>query len=148
MSGIRGRDTKPEVLIRKALFSRGFRYRLHASDLPGKPDLVFPRYGAALFVHGCFWHGHDCKFFKLPATRPDFWAQKISGNRERDCRQLTALKGKGWRALVVWECVIRKNSIIAFDVLIDCIEGWLINGEKSACIDLAGIRSRQKSVKT
>lgn len=148
MSGIRGKDTKPEVLIRKALHSRGFRYRLHASDLPGKPDLVFPRYGAALFVHGCFWHGHDCKFFKLPSTRPDFWAQKISANRERDRRQLTALKDKGWRTLVVWECAIRKNSTIAFDVLIECIVRWLINGENSACIDLAGIESRQTSEKS
>ena len=90
MSGIRGKDTKPEVLIRKALHGRGLRYRLHASDLPGKPDLVFPRYGAALFIHGCFWHGHDCKYFKLPATRTEFWGGEINDNRDRDGRQLDA----------------------------------------------------------
>jgi len=139
MSGIRGKDTKPEVLIRKALHGRGFRYRLHASDLPGKPDLVFPRYRAALFVHGCFWHGHDCKFFKLPATRPDFWEQKINGNRKRDRRQLVALKEKGWRTLVVWECMTRKGAALSFSMLIDCIENWLIMGSNSAYIDAGGI---------
>lgn len=139
MSGIRGKDTKPEVLIRKALHSRGFRYRLHASGLPGKPDIVFPRYGAALFIHGCFWHGHDCKFFKLPATRTDFWEQKISGNRERDRRQLAALKEKGWRTLVIWECMTRKGAALSLDMLIDCIENWLIMGGKSGYIDAGGI---------
>lgn len=139
MSGIRGKDTKPEVLIRKALHSRGFRYRMHASDLPGKPDIVLPKYEAALFVHGCFWHGHDCKFFKLPATRPDFWEQKISGNRERDRRQLAALNKKGWRTLIVWECMTRKEATLSFDMLIDCIENWLTMGGNSAYIDAGGI---------
>lgn len=139
MSGIRGKDTKPEVLIRKALHGRGFRYRLHASNLPGKPDLVFPRYRAALFVHGCFWHGHDCRFFKLPATRPDFWGQKINDNRERDRRQQDALKEKGWRTLVVWECMTRKGTALPFDMLIGFIENWLTMGGSSAYIDSGGI---------
>lgn len=138
MSGIRGKDTKPEMLIRKALHARGFRYRLHVSGLPGKPDIVFPRYGAALFVHGCFWHGHDCRFFRLPATRQDFWARKISGNRDRDQRQLDALREQGWRVLVVWECATRKGAA-PFEMLIDHIGNWLATGGGLARIDADGI---------
>lgn len=145
MSGIRGKDTKPEILIRKALHSRGFRYRLHASYLPGKPDLVFPRYQAAIFIHGCFWHGHDCKFFKLPATRPDFWENKINNNRIRDSRQLDMLHVKGWRTLVVWECMTRKGASMPFDMLIDCIEHWLKTDGNSAYIDEGGIHVQRQN---
>jgi DNA mismatch endonuclease (patch repair protein) len=107
MSRIRGRDTKPEMLIRKGLHSRGLRYRLYARDLPGRPDLVFPRFRAVIFVHGCFWHGHDCPLFKLPLTRQAFWEKKIAQNRLRDASNHAALRASGWRVLTVWECCLR-----------------------------------------
>ncbi|MCA8298803.1 DNA mismatch endonuclease Vsr [Burkholderia sp. AU30198] len=107
MSGIRGRNTKPEILIRSLLHRQGFRFRLHVRDLPGKPDIVLPRYHAVIFVHGCFWHGHDCSLFKLPRTRPDFWREKIDRNRANDNKALTALLTEGWRVGIVWECALR-----------------------------------------
>lgn len=107
MSRVRGRDTKPEMLLRKGLHARGLRYRLYPKNVPGKPDLVFPRHRAVILIHGCFWHGHDCPLFNWPATRPEFWRKKIEGNRERDARTLDELHAAGWRALVVWECGLR-----------------------------------------
>lgn len=107
MSGIRGRNTKPEVVIRSLLHRRGFRFRLHVRDLPGKPDIVLPRYHAVIFVHGCFWHGHDCPFFKWPSTRPEFWREKIERNQANDLKATGALMGTGWRVGIVWECAIR-----------------------------------------
>ncbi len=107
MSGIRGRNTKPEVFIRSLLHRQGFRFRLHASELPGRPDIVLPRYNAVVFVNGCFWHGHDCPLFKLPATRPDFWREKISRNQQNDIKANSAMFSRGWRVCVVWECAIR-----------------------------------------
>jgi len=107
MSGIRGKDTKPELRVRHYLHAQGFRFRLHDRRLPGKPDLVLPKWNAAVFVHGCFWHWHDCRYFKLPKTRPEFWSEKLAGNRARDeinCRRLEAL---GWRVLVIYECELR-----------------------------------------
>lgn len=107
MRRIRGKDTKLEMLLRRGLHSRGLRYRLHPKNLSGKPDMVFPRYRAVIFVHGCFWHGHDCSLFKWPTTRADFWRKKIKGNRERDIRIVDQLIMAGWRVLVVWECALR-----------------------------------------
>lgn len=107
MSGIRGKDTKPEWLIRRGLHALGYRYRLHDRSLPGRPDLVFRRRMAVIFIHGCFWHGHDCPLFKLPGTRTDFWKEKIRGNRERDERTVAALVSQGWRVAIVWECALR-----------------------------------------
>jgi DNA mismatch endonuclease (patch repair protein) len=107
MSGIRGRNTKPEVLIRRILHGKGFRFRLHVPDLPGKPDIVFPRYRAVIFVHGCFWHGHGCRLFKWPSTRPDFWRKKISRNQANDNRSREMLAAAGWRVAIVWECALR-----------------------------------------
>ncbi|TXC66171.1 DNA mismatch endonuclease Vsr [Piscinibacter aquaticus] len=107
MSRIRGRDTRPEMLVRQGLHARGLRYRLHDRKLPGRPDLVFPRHGAVLFVHGCFWHAHGCALSKLPATRQDFWKQKLEGNAARDRRAIDALQAAGWRVLVIWECALR-----------------------------------------
>lgn len=107
MAGIRGRNTKPEILIRSLLHRQGFRFRLHVRNLPGKPDMVFPRYRAVVFVHGCFWHGHDCPLFKWPDTRPEFWREKIGRNQSNDNRTRTALITAGWRVGVVWECAIR-----------------------------------------
>src|SRR6516165_796645 len=101
MSRIRGRDTKPELLLRRGLHGRGFRYRLHRRDLPGCPDLVLPRYHAVVFVHGCFWHDHHCHLSKLPETRQEFWRRKIEGNAARDRKAAVALQGRGWRVLVI-----------------------------------------------
>jgi DNA mismatch endonuclease, patch repair protein len=127
MAAIRGKDTKPEIQIRHGLFSRGYRYRLHCSGLAGKPDLVFPKYRAAIQVQGCFWHKHDCRYFKWPATRPEFWRQKIEGNVARDQRALYQLKIDGWRALVIWECALKKCSPSEFEELLDQVERWLLS---------------------
>jgi DNA mismatch endonuclease (patch repair protein) len=107
MSGIRGRNTKPEILIRSLLHRRGFRFRLDARDLAGRPDIVLPRYHAVIFVHGCFWHGHNCHLFKWPQTRAEFWRDKIGRNRANDAKAQAALLDAGWRVATVWECALR-----------------------------------------
>jgi DNA mismatch endonuclease (patch repair protein) len=107
MSRIRGRNTKPELVLRRELHARGLRFRLHCKELPGKPDLVFPRWKAVILIHGCFWHGHGCPMFKRPATRGNFWSTKIARNQERDREAFTSLRAAGWRVLVVWECALR-----------------------------------------
>jgi len=107
MSRIRGRDTKPEMIVRRGLHALGLRYRLHDKNLPGKPDLVFPAHRTVIFVHGCFWHGHTCPMFKWPATRHEFWRTKIMTNRERDRISIERLRTAKWRVLVVWECSLR-----------------------------------------
>ena len=107
MSGIRGKDTKPELRVRHYLHAQGFRFRLHDRRLPGKPDLVLPKWNAAVFVHGCFWHWHDCRYFKLPKTRPEFWSEKLAGNRARDEINRRRLETLGWRVLVIYECELR-----------------------------------------
>jgi DNA mismatch endonuclease (patch repair protein) len=135
MSGIQGKNTKPEISIRKALHARGFRYRIHAKNLPGKPDLVLPKYSAVVFVHGCFWHGHSCRYFKIPQTRPDFWRDKIEKNRARDKIQESFLSAEGWRVLVVWECAVRSMNKEKSQLLIDLIAEWLINGNEYLQID-------------
>lgn len=108
MAAIKGKNTKPEVWLRKELFKRGFRYRLHRKDLPGKPDIVLPRFNAVIFVNGCFWHCHEgCPYFKLPKSNPDFWHTKLIANKERDANSHTALLRRGWKVVVVWECAIK-----------------------------------------
>jgi len=130
MAGIRGKDTKPELAIRKGLFARGFRYRLHDSRLPGKPDLVLPRYHAVLFVNGCFWHGHDCPLFKKPATNTEFWHRKIEKNRENDKKNSMALSGSGWRVLTIWECAFRKPGTKSIEQVVDMAANWLLSESK------------------
>src|SRR3954447_17314111 len=107
MSRIRGRDTEPEMALRRALHALGFRFRLHRKDLPGRPDLALPKHRAVIFIHGCFWHGHGCHLLKMPATNSTFWRTKIEANRTRDARDITAMHALGWRVLTVWECAIR-----------------------------------------
>lgn len=110
MSRIRSRDTKPEMIVRRTLHARGLRYLLHVRDLPGCPDLVFPANRAVIFVHGCFWHGHRCPLFKLPATRTEFWREKIMGNVARDLRIADEIAERGWRRLTVWECALKGRA--------------------------------------
>ncbi len=105
MSQIKATDTKPEMVVRKYLHSKGFRYRLHVKDLPGKPDLVLPMYKTVIFVHGCFWHAHEeCKYFKLPKTRTEWWYGKLNSNKARDEKHYQELKGMNWNVIVIWEC--------------------------------------------
>jgi DNA mismatch endonuclease (patch repair protein) len=109
MAHIRARDTKPELLLRKALFSLGYRYRLHPATLPGKPDIVFPGRKKAIFVNGCFWHSHNCKYGQVvPATRPEFWATKRSATVARDARKNAELEALGWTVFTVWECELSR----------------------------------------
>ena len=112
MSQIRGKDTRPEEVVRKYLFAKGFRYRKNDSRLPGKPDIVLPKYKTVIFVNGCFWHGHEgCKYFVWPQNNADFWKSKISGNIARDQVNKKLLAEKGWRILVIWECELKKACI-------------------------------------
>ncbi len=125
MSGIRGKNTRPEMQVRRALFERGFRYRLHSRDLPGTPDLVLPRYRAVVFVHGCFWHGHDCSFFRWPTTRPEFWRAKITRNRAVDREATKRLHAAGWRVLTVWECALRGRTDEQRQAVYDAAADWV-----------------------
>ena len=125
MSGIRGKNTKPELMIRKAIHAQGFRYRIHDSKIPGKPDLVFPKWKAVIFVNGCFWHGHDCSLYRLPATRTNFWKDKIERNRQRDDNVRSMLYNTGWRVITVWECALRGRDKIGLDAVIDRVTRWL-----------------------
>lgn len=128
MSRIRGKDTKPEIVVRSGLHAKGYRFRLHQRDLPGSPDLVLRRFHAVIFVHGCFWHAHiNCKNFKIPRSRAVFWQEKLMGNKERDLRNINALLEMGWRVLVVWECATRQKNTAK---LIDDITLWLQSAEK------------------
>lgn len=125
MSGIKGKNTSPELVIRKALHARGFRFRIHTTHLPGKPDLILPKFRAAIFVHGCFWHGHNCRYFKTPKTRTEFWMDKIEKNKVRDAIQIAKLNEADWRTLIIWECAIRKMKSENSITLIDTVAAWL-----------------------
>jgi len=142
MSGIRGGNTKPELHVRRMLHRQGFRFRLHVSDLPGKPDIVLPRYCAVIFVHGCFWHGHDCYLFRMPSTRRDFWQTKIGRNRENDCRAISALNSAGWRVMTVWECALRGRKRLDDAALTGLIDTWLRGNQPHA--ELAGSHEGEK----
>jgi DNA mismatch endonuclease, patch repair protein len=112
MSRIKGKNTKPEMLVRKFLHANGFRYRLHVKDLPGKPDIVLPKYKTVIFVHGCFWHGHkDCKYFIVPKTRTEWWLTKINSNIVNDTKASKALKKEGWNIIYLWECSLKPTQL-------------------------------------
>lgn len=125
MSGIKGKNTKPELVIRRKLHARGFRFQLHRRNLPGSPDIVLPKYRAAILINGCFWHGHDCRLFKWPKTRPDFWREKITGNILRDRRKKAELRRLGWRICVLWECEIKAANEEQLTTIVDRIVEWL-----------------------
>jgi DNA mismatch endonuclease, patch repair protein len=110
MASIRGKNTRPELIVRRAIHAAGFRYRLHVKELPGKPDIVLPKYRTVILVNGCFWHGHDCEKFRLPKTRTNFWKKKINGNKRRDENAAKALNILGWRVAIVWECAVSRSK--------------------------------------
>ena len=131
MKAIRARGTKLERIIGRGLHARGFRYRLNVKQLPGTPDLAFPKHHAVIFAHGCFWPGHDCHLFKIPDTRPDFWLAKIKANQSRDEQALDQLHENGWRTMIVWECATRgKKKHNLQDVLQEC-DNFLRSGVPS-----------------
>ncbi len=136
MAAIRGRDTKPELVLRRSLHAMGFRYRLHSRNLPGRPDMVFPRFRAVLFVNGCFWHGHGCDLFHWPKTREEFWRDKIGANIARDRAALAALREARWRTGVVWECAMKGQGRQDPAEMIATVADWLHSGESS--LDLTG----------
>lgn len=112
MSRIRATNTKPEMLVRKFLHAQGFRYKLHDKTLPGKPDLVLPKYKTVIFIHGCFWHGHtNCKYFVVPKTRTDWWLNKINTNSANDVKAVKVLKKDGWKIITVWECDLKSAKL-------------------------------------
>jgi DNA mismatch endonuclease (patch repair protein) len=131
MAGIQGKNTRPEISIRRALFRQGFRFRLHDKRLPGKPDIVLPSYNAVIQVHGCFWHCHGCHLFKWPASNAEFWKTKINGNRKVDERTATQLRKLGWRVLVVWECALKGVRDAEAQRVVDRIVRWLRSPRRS-----------------
>ena len=131
MAGIKGKNTRPELIIRCGLHRMGYRFRLHVKRLPGKPDLVFPKYRAVIQVHGCFWHGHGCHLFKWPSTRQEFWKEKITGNKNRDARNLVALNELGLRTLTIWECALKGLGQVKIENVLIEASKWLKNNEDS-----------------
>ena len=128
MAAIQGRNTKPEVALRRGLHRSGFRYVLHDRRLPGRPDIVFPRYQAVVFVHGCFWHRHDgCRYATTPKTRPEFWSKKFEANVARDQRNRQAVSEAGWKTAVVWECALRGPRL---DETVARVSQWLRSGSR------------------
>ncbi|MBI4666957.1 MAG: DNA mismatch endonuclease Vsr [Nitrospinae bacterium] len=136
MSRIKGKDTKPEILIRKALFKQGVRFRIQGKSLPGKPDLVLKKYSTVIFVHGCFWHGHDCSHFRMPSSNRVFWKKKIQGNKRNDMQHLATLRENGWRVLWIWECSIRRADSDAAEKVAHKAVKWLLT--KSAFKEIKG----------
>lgn len=128
MSAVRAKNTKLEIEIRRRLFAQGFRYRLHARDLPGTPDMVLPKYATIIFVHGCFWHYHGCHLSSIPGTRRSWWKKKLEDNVKRDSEAVSELQNLGWRVLIIWECGFRKpktNRAEALDIIAVRAAGFL-----------------------
>ena len=132
MSKISGKNTKPEILVRKFLFSKGFRYRINVKTLPGKPDIVLPKYKTVIFINGCFWHGHNCKKGKLPSSNIDFWKEKISNNKSRDDKNSDLLVKLGWKVIIIWQCEISKidNRIKILNKLLEDIKQQIARCQK------------------
>ena len=132
MSRIRGKDTKPEMLVRKFLFANGFRYRLHVKNLPGRPDIVLPKLRTVIFVHGCFWHGHEnCKYFVVPKTRTGFWLDKIKGNKQRDLESILSLQKEGWKIISIFECELKgTNQKRTLSRILENISAALMNNQE------------------
>jgi len=135
MAAIRGKDTKPELMVRRGLHAKGFRYRLQGRGLPGRPDIVLPKHRAVIFVHGCFWHRHDCPLFRWPQTRQDFWRDKINGNARRDAEAISLLLNVGWRVGIVWECALKGRGKRRWPEVIDSLALWLSSDTKQFCVE-------------
>ena len=131
MASVKNKNTSPELNIRKALFSKGIRYRLHDRKLPGSPDLVFPKYKAVIFIHGCFWHNHNCKHGRLPITNRAFWENKLHGNAKRDQQIVDKLHSLGWRTRVIWLCSLKNKQKFASDGDVDEIINWLMESQRA-----------------
>jgi DNA mismatch endonuclease (patch repair protein) len=142
MSRIRGKNTRPELMIRLGLYALGFRYRLHRRDLPGCPDLVFPKYRAVIFINGCLWHAHKCHLFQWPRTNAQFWRQKINRNRRNDLRATTQLLDKDWRVLTIWECAVRGRLRLDPETLFDRITKWLVSRQRRLHIEARDVGLR------
>jgi len=132
MAGIKGKNTKPELQVRKLMHGLGYRYRLHDKKLPGRPDLVFPKHSAVIQVQGCFWHRHDCHLFKWPSSRTEFWREKITSNVERDHVNLEKLESLGWRTLMIWECALKGKEKINLLELGEIVQAWLLSDNVNA----------------
>lgn len=137
MSRVRGKNTKPELVVRRALHAMGYRFRLHRRDLPGSPDIVLPKHRTAVLVHGCFFHGHGCDLFRWPAQNEAFWREKIGGNMARDAKALEALRSSGWRTLVVWECAVKGRGKLSDEELAEGLRAFLEGGSSD---EIAGRR--------
>lgn len=135
MAGIKGKDTKAEISVRKGLHKIGFRYQLHRKDLPGKPDLVFPKFQAVILINGCFWHAHNCHLFKWPSSRPEFWQEKISSNKVRDKINIEKLTSLGWKVLVIWECSLKGKTRRDLNEVIHTAANWLQYDSQNAEIE-------------
>lgn len=145
MAAIRGRDTAPEVAVRTGLFRLGYRYRKNDRQLPGKPDLVFPKYRAVVFINGCFWHYHGCRLFKMPGTRTEWWRAKLKHTREVDLKNQLALREQGWRVMVVWECALRGTGTTRAEATASAIQqvsAWLERGGRLR--ELPGVRPHSR----
>ncbi|PQZ47253.1 very short patch repair endonuclease [Ochrobactrum sp. MYb15] len=146
MAGIKGKNTKPELLLRRALHARGFRFRIHSSKVPGRPDIVLPKHRAVIFVHGCFWHRHEgCRYATSPKTRHEFWQAKFEANIARDTAVRTALLNDAWRVATVWECAVRKSTDIA--VTVDLIAAWLCLGAAQLDVSENDTRNTMLSIR-
>lgn len=128
MAAIKGKDTRPEMMVRRGLHKAGFRYRLHVAKLPGKPDLIFPKYKAVIFIQGCFWHQHQCSMFHWPKSRTEWWVKKISANRAHDEAVQDKLRELGWRVLLVWECALKGKNRYSPEQWLEIIIMWLREG--------------------
>lgn len=135
MAAVGQKNTGPEMLLRSALHKRGLRFRLHDRRLPGSPDLVFPRFRAVIFVHGCYWHSHGCYRSTVPDARKQFWLEKFAANQERDDRNVVALGEAGWRVLTVWECALKGKTALSLDAVADTAARWLHSGEANGVIE-------------
>lgn len=140
MAAIKGKNTNPELILRKGLHARGIRFRLNHRNLPGRPDLVFPRRRAVLFAHGCFWHGHGCHLFKWPSTHSDFWHSKIKRNVERDGEVRQQLAAAGWRVGLVWECAVKGRARLPLAQVLDSCTAWLFSD--LPMLEIAGDEAR------
>jgi len=129
MSGIKGTETELERAVRRALYAKGFRYRKNVTSLPGRPDIVLRKYNAAIFVNGCFWHAHECASFRWPASRKEFWREKLGNNRKRDQKKLCEIQDIGFRTAIVWGCALIGKQSVGIDTVAEALSQWLVGDE-------------------